>query len=316
VSVYLSVVIPTRGRADRLRACLATLAAAREPVGGWEVVVVDDGTDPPLEEQLALEPAAGPVAPADPVAPAGGPLVRLARQAPAGLNAARNRGVLEARGEVIAFLDDDTLVDPDWACAMAAAFADGACDAVAGRVLLRLEDAPPAWLTPKLRRYLAEYDHGDVARPVSTDQVPVGANCAVRRAAWSAAGGFAPGLDRAGTSLLSNGDTEFFRRLLDRGATIRYAPAARVEHCVSAERLTRQFFRRRAYAQGASDAMLAVAATGRAGSMVRETVRAGRSAPIAARGVVEGRGATTAQFWIQYCKGRMSVIRAHAGESR
>jgi glycosyltransferase involved in cell wall biosynthesis len=302
VSARLSVVIPTRGRPGRLRACLASLAAARPPEGGWEVVVVDDGGEPPLQEQLG------------PDAQDVWPPVRFVRQAPAGLNAARNRGVLEACGEAIAFLDDDTLVDPGWACAMAAAFVDPGCDAVAGRVVLRLEDAAPVWLTPKLRRYLAEYDQGDMSRPVHGDPVPVGANCAVRRSAWSVAGGFAAGLDRSGTSLLSNGDTEFFRRLLARGADIRYVPEARVEHCVASERLTPQFFRRRAYAQGASDGLLAVAATGRAGSMIRETVRAGRSAPIAARGVIEGRGATTAQFWLQYCRGRMSVIRAHAGD--
>jgi len=308
VSVRLSVVIPTRGRPDRLRACLTTLAAARAPEGGWEVVVVDDGSEPPLKAQIA------PPAPGD--GPARGLAVRFARQAPSGLNAARNRGALEARGELIAFLDDDTLVDPGWACALSAAFAQTGCDAVAGRVVLRLEAAAPAWLTPKLRRYLAEYDQGDVARPVRSDPVPVGANCAIRREAWSVNGGFAAGLDRAGTSLLSNGDTEFFRRLLARGASIRYVPEARVEHCVPAERLTRQFFRRRAYAQGASDALLAVVASGRAGSMVRETVRAGRSAPIAARGVLEGRGPTTAQFWVQYCRGRMSVVREQAGASR
>jgi GT2 family glycosyltransferase len=304
VSVRLSVVIPTCGRPDRLRACLSSLRAARSPEGGWEVVVVDDGTEPPLEQQFAPE------------TPGDEPAVRFVRQPAGGLNAARNRGVGEARAEAVAFLDDDTLVDPDWARAMASAFADPACDAVAGRVVLRLEGPEPAWLTPKLRRYLAEYDEGDVARTVRGDPVPVGANCAVRRSAWSSAGGFAAGLDRAGTSLLSNGDTEFFRRLLARGAGIRYVPEARVEHCVASERLTRQFFRRRAYAQGASDALLAVAATGRGGSMLRETMRVGRSAPIAARGVVEGRGATTAQFWLQYCRGRMSVIREHDGAKR
>jgi glycosyltransferase involved in cell wall biosynthesis len=317
-SVRLSVVIPTRGRPDRLRACLATLAAARAPEGGWEVVVVDDGSDPPLQTPIGQRgPSDGPLAPGDgPRGRSDGPPVRVAHQAPSGLNAARNRGVLEARGELVAFLDDDTLVDPNWARAISAAFAETGCDAVAGRVVLRLEDAAPRWLTPKLRRYLAEYDQGDVARPVLADPVPVGANCAVRREVWSAAGGFAAGLDRAGTSLLSNGDTEFFRRLLTRGASIRYVPEARVEHCVAAERLTAQYFRRRAYAQGASDALLGVGATGRPGSMMRETIRAGRSAPIAARGVLEGRGATTAHFWIQYCRGRMSVIRAEDGASR
>jgi glycosyltransferase involved in cell wall biosynthesis len=295
--VILSVVIPTRGRPERLGACLASLATAHVPGGGWEVLVVDDGTEPPLEAQVAA------------FADAAGLEVRYLRQAPAGLNAARNRGAVEAAGEAVAFLDDDTVVDLEWPRAMAAAFADPECDAVAGRVALRLEEVAPVWLTPKLRRYLAEYDLGDAPRTVTGDPVPVGANCGVRRATWSAVGGFAAGLDRAGASLVSNGDTEFFRRLLAGGGRIRYVPEARVQHCVPAERLTLQFFRRRAYAQGASDALLAVAATGRAGTMLREAVRAGRTAPIAARGVVEGRGATTAQFWLQYCRGRMSIIR-------
>lgn len=305
MSVRLSVVIPTRGRPERVRACLASLAGAAAPDGGWEVIVVDDGSEPPLEPQLRLG-AAG----------SGRPAVRVVRQLPAGLNAARNRGVAEARGELIAFLDDDTLVDPGWARALAQAFADPGCDAVAGRVVLRLEGTPPGWLTAKLRRYLAEYDLGDAPRAVRGDPVPVGANCAVRRAAWSAAGGFAPDLDRSGDSLVSNGDTEFFRRLLAGGGRIRYVPEARVQHCVAPDRLTRQFFRRRAYAQGASDALLVRAATGRAGSVLREAVRSGRAAPIAARGLLAGRGATTAQFWLQYCRGRVSVIRATAEEAR
>ena len=284
----LSVIIPTRGRAVRLRACLETLAAGEPPPGGWEVVVVDDGSDAPLE------PAVGEV---------GGLPVQYVRQPPAGLNPARNRGAAEARGDLLAFLDDDTLVAPGWAGAVCSAFASG-CDAVGGRVRLRLEGSAPRWLTPKLRRYLAEYDLGDEAGEIAGEPVPVGANCTIRRSAFESAGGFAPGLDRVGGSLISNGDTDLFRRLRAAGGTIRYEPGALVEHSVPAERLTNEFFRRRAHAQGQSDARLAVAA----GSRLREVVRSGRTVPIAVRGVLEGRGATTAQFWLQYCRGRLSAL--------
>lgn len=290
----LSVIIPTRGRPERLMACLGTLARVRPPRDGWEVIVVDDGSAPPLPDEVAT------AAPSLPI--------RVVRQPPSGLNAARNHGAATAHGRLLAFLDDDTLVDPGWAQALAQAFSDPACDAVGGRVTLRLEGAAPPWLTPKLRRYLAEYDLGDVPRDLPGEPVPVGANCAVRRTALELAGGFVAGLDRNGASLVSNGDTELFRRLQDRGGRIRYVPRARVEHCVAPDRLTVEFFRRRAHAQGASDALLA-AGEGRSGSLVRELVRAGRTAPIAARGVMAGRGATTAQFWLQYCRGRASVVR-------
>jgi cellulose synthase/poly-beta-1,6-N-acetylglucosamine synthase-like glycosyltransferase len=189
------------------------------------------------------------------------------------------------------------------------AFALSGADAVGGRVRLRLEGPAPRWLTPELRRYLAEYDLGEQPLTLPGEPVPVGANCAVRRAALDRVGRFASGLDRRGASLVSNGDTEFFRRLQAGGGQIRYEPRATVEHCVPADRLTVEFFRRRARAQGTSDALLA-AAVGSAGSAPRELVRAGRSVPIAARGMLEGRGATTARFWLEYCAGRMSAVRA------
>lgn len=292
----LSVVIPTRDRPERVARCLQTLATQDLPTGTeLEILVVDDGSEPALETALEELP--------------GLPPVRYLRQTPAGLNAARNRGAAEAVGHAVAFLDDDTLVDPGWARGVLGALAVPGCDAVGGRVTLALEADAPVWLTRKLRRYLAEFDLGEQSRWLVGEPVPVGANCAVTRAALEATGGFLDGLDRVGGSLLSNGDTEFFRRLQRGGRRIRYAPAAHVRHCVPAERLSTEFFRRRAYAQGRSDALLARREGGHAGSQARELVRAGRSLAIAARGVLAGRGAVTAGFWVHYCRGRMDVLR-------
>jgi glycosyltransferase involved in cell wall biosynthesis len=298
----LSVIVPTRGRPERLNDCLSSLARARPPAAGWEVVVIDDGSE------VAVETLARPLA---------SPQLnlRFVRQSGAGLNAARNRGAREARGELLAFLDDDTLVGPGWPRAIVDAFDATGADAVGGRVALCFEAATPRWLTAKLRRYLAEYDLGEDAREVDGEPVPVGANCAVRRDTFDRIGGFASGLDRIGASLVSNGDTEFFRRVRARGGRLVYEPRAVVEHCVPADRLTVAFFRRRAHAQGASDALLA-ATEGAGGSALREAWRAGRSVPIAARGLLAGRGATTAGFWLRYCAGRMSAVRASADQTR
>jgi hypothetical protein len=237
--------------------------------------------------------------------------MRVVRQHPGGLNAARNHGAAESSGELLAFLDDDTLVDPGWANALVGAFATTGCDAIGGRVVLRLEGSAPRWLTPKLRSYLAEHDLGAESRWVRAEPVPVGANCAVRRTAFESAGRFLVGLDRAGASLLSNGDTEFFRRYQRNGGRVWYEAGALVEHCVPAERLTREFFYRRAHAQGRSDVLLlTLHGTARQRpSSARELVRAGRSVPIVARGLLEGRGTTGARCWLRYCCGRLSAIR-------
>jgi GT2 family glycosyltransferase len=98
--VELSVVVPTRDRASRLRQTLQALAAASGP--RWEAVVVDDGGAP------------GGLADVEGwIAQSGAP-VRILRQESRGPAAARNRGARDARGRVLVFLDDDMVVAPDF----------------------------------------------------------------------------------------------------------------------------------------------------------------------------------------------------------
>jgi glycosyltransferase involved in cell wall biosynthesis len=290
--VQLSIIIATRDRPERLAACLKTLRAQDAAAGDLEVIVVDDGSSEPVQRRLA--------------AALDSPRPRFVWQEPAGLNAARNTGAAASSGEVLAFLDDDTLVDPGWAHAVATAFHDTGCDALGGRINLLMEDAAPRWMTPRLRRYLAEFELGDQPDWITAEPVPVGANCAVRRSTFDVLGGFAAGLDRVGTSLISNGDTEFFRRLQRAGGTIRYEPRASVRHCVPATRLSRDFFQRRAHAQGLSDALLDIRLQRRVVPM-REYVRAGRSLAIAGKGLLAGGGLTGGRIWLEYCKGRLSA---------
>jgi GT2 family glycosyltransferase len=95
----VTVVIPTYGRPRELRHCLAALAA-QTIRGDWDVVVVDDGSPEPLDpHDFGITARLG---------------WRVIRQANAGPSAARNRGVQEARGEFVAFTDDDCRPEPTW----------------------------------------------------------------------------------------------------------------------------------------------------------------------------------------------------------
>jgi len=299
----LTVVIPTRDRPALLEDCLRTIGA-QDRLHSLDVLIIDDGSRDPLADILAameLPPSMR---------------LRVERQEPAGLNAARNRALELAHAELVAFLDDDTLADRGWASAVVEAFESTRCAAIGGRVSLVLEGTAPRWLNSKLRRYLAEFEHGAVPRWLDDDVVPVGANCAVRRKTALMIGGFRDGLDRSGASLVSNGDTEFFRRLRATGHPIRYAPQASVGHRVPAERLTREFFHRRAYAQGVSDGLLAdLSPRDRRGQASRELVRFGRAAPIMARGVIAGRGVSGSSIWCAYCCGRLGRVRSGPARS-
>jgi len=295
----LSAIVPTHDRPDPLRRCLESLQRQTLDRASLEVIVVDDGSRDDLRDLVARVAAAGPIP------------IRCERQPLSGLNTARNRGAATARGDVLAFLDDDTIVAAGWAAAMCAAFDELSCAGVGGRIELGLDGAAPEWLASR-RYYLAEYDLGKEARWIERDDPgPVGANCAVRRNSFEDLGGFNPGLDRIGDSLLSNGDTEFFYRLRANGARLRYEPAASVIHCVPSERLTVAFFSRRHYAQGVSDELLLKMHEG--GSTLRRRailvrwlgLHLGVAARVFAGDLRGGRGTVMARFAIAYWAGRL-----------
>lgn len=105
----VSVVIPTHNRPGLLREALASVAA--QTCTDWEVVVVDDGSTPPIDA-AELETIVG-------------PRLRLVRhEQPRGVAAARNSGFAAARGELIAQLDDDDRLAPEALSAAAAALRD------------------------------------------------------------------------------------------------------------------------------------------------------------------------------------------------
>jgi GT2 family glycosyltransferase len=99
-SPLVSVVIPTRNRPRAVASCLDALAEQSLPHGSFEVIVVDDGSEPPLS--------------LDPRCWAANFDLKIIRQPNTGPAGARNRGVAEACGEFIAFTDDDCLPTPTW----------------------------------------------------------------------------------------------------------------------------------------------------------------------------------------------------------
>ena len=101
--------IPSFDRPERLRECLESLVAQRFPKDRFEVVVVDDGGSVPAETVA--------------VAYARRLSVAVCRQERGGPAAARNTGVLRARGRYIAFMDDDCRADPEWLHELERAFA-------------------------------------------------------------------------------------------------------------------------------------------------------------------------------------------------
>jgi GT2 family glycosyltransferase len=106
----ISVLIASRGRPQELRNCLEALSRQDFPHERYEIVVCDDGTPVPLEEQLAPTLSAL----------SWHTTVTVVRQAQAGPAAARNCAAAVARGRFMAFTDDDCLPAPDWLATLVA----------------------------------------------------------------------------------------------------------------------------------------------------------------------------------------------------
>lgn len=220
----VSVVVCTRDRTALLRRCLHALLALKEveelDAEGLEILVVDNA---PASDATARLVASLPV--------------RYVREDRPGLDWARNRGLEASRHPIVAYTDDDAVVDPGWLGALARAFADPDVAGVTGLVApLELESEAQNWFELRyggMGKGLAPrtFVPGDLTAEalLATQHAGVGANMAFRREVLEALGGFDTALD-VGTPAEGGGDLDLFHRLLAAGHQLRYAPDALVWH--------------------------------------------------------------------------------------
>ncbi|WP_406207196.1 glycosyltransferase [Kitasatospora sp. NBC_01560] len=235
--VTVSVVICTRNRTGQLRSCLDSLLRNGYP--STEILVVDNAPRSDATEHL--------------VATRYRDRVRYVREPVPGLARARNRGLAAARGEVVAFADDDLIIDEHWVESLAGAFhADDRIGCVTGLVLpAELETAAQA----ALEQY-GGYSRGFAARDwtlrgrpddplmrFSVGRFGSGANMAFRVAVLRDIGGFDPATG-AGTPARGGEELLAFFQTLDAGHTVAYQPDAIVwhRHPRTCDDLTRQIF--------------------------------------------------------------------------
>jgi len=175
-----------------------------------------------------------------------------------GLSGARNTGVSIAQGDVVAFLDDDVVADPDWLKFLADSYADPAVIGVGGHIL-------PSWQEPRPSWFPAEFDWvvGCTYRGMPEARLPVrnliGANSSFRREAFGLAGGFRNGTGRSAAGQPPGcAETEFCIRLSQRspGSLLLFDNRAVVRALVPADRCRFSYFRARCYAEGLSKAMV------------------------------------------------------------
>ena len=185
-------------------------------------------------------------------------LTVLANNGPRGLSGARNTGVSQARGDVIAFLDDDATAEPDWLTRMLVHYDDPRVLAVGGSAIPANQEARPRWFPPEFDWVVGCSFLGQPSEVTPVRNL-IGCNMSFRRSALHQAGRFDPALGRVGGVPVGCEETELCIRLQKRypDGLVLYEPAARVRHHVTSDRWTWVYFRNRCFSEGRSKAVVA-----------------------------------------------------------
>jgi glycosyltransferase involved in cell wall biosynthesis len=229
----VSVVVCGGGRRLRLARCLRSVLKSSHP--HFEILVVHNSPDASVRDLIAEEFA-------------NEPRIRHLYESAPGLSAARNTGLRFARGAVVAFTDDDTVVDSDWLTTLAAAFdEDERVMCVTGSVLpAELETLEQCCVDarrgtgPEFRRRVFDLEANRDGSPLYPYRLEIygsGANMAWRKSALTDLWGFDLSLG-PGTPTGAGEDLDAFLDVLTRGMKILHEPAALVLYAYDDDFLT------------------------------------------------------------------------------
>lgn len=230
----LSVLISTYNGAATLPRVLDGYCRLAAPAGGWELIVVDNGSS---DRSGAIAAAYAERLP-----------LTCLYEGQRGKNAALNRALPHARGDLLVFSDDDATPEPDWLQQLERCAAGRPDYAMfGGRILPDWEVEPEEWI---LR--LAPLGQTYAVSPPALTEGPVhpgllwGANMALRRSVFDAGYRFDVSIGPNGRSYAMGSETEFTIRLSKAGFRSWFCPSARVWHCIRAHQLEPDFILGRA----------------------------------------------------------------------
>ena len=169
----VSVIVPVRDGESTIASCLDAILATDYPEDRREILVVDNGSSDGTAALIRSRP------------------VRYLREPMRGVSHARNRGIAESHGEILAFVDADCLVEPQWLTELVRPFEDPEVGSVAGD----LQHAPPT--TPAERQAARMLGNWQRFAFTSNPAYPITANAAYRRDVLNRIGGFDPHMTRA-----------------------------------------------------------------------------------------------------------------------
>lgn len=226
----ISAIVCTRNRAQYLRKAITSLVNQSLPEKQYEIIIVDNASADETREVITgfQKHYSNIIYSYEPIL---------------GISRSRNRGIENAGGKYVSFMDDDAIASPEWLSetlkGFEATLPAPAC--VGGKVLPIWEIEKPGWFPDQFLSSLSILDKGDTARFLNGEEIVVGTNMSYDKLKLLDIGGFNPDL------LLYSDEVYVQDKIKGRGWARYYQPTASVKHVVPKERLTRAYICKRKY---------------------------------------------------------------------
>ena len=238
----LSIIISTYNNATSLIRTLSSIVLQDADNRLWECVVVNNASTD--DTAKCFEAFAKQHAEVN---------LRMVDEPRKGLSYGRNCGIAAAKGQFVAFIDDDETIDKGFVSAYIDLFYNHSAFAAAGALKVCYETARPKWMSHYTEKMIANpVDLGNKITTITRTVVPAGGNMAFNKEVFNIYGNFDTNLGRQGETLLGGEENEFFDRIRNLGERIFYTPKAVAYHHISDRKLTAEYFDKLSYGVGVS----------------------------------------------------------------
>ena len=217
----LSIIICTYNRAKYIRPLLDSIVANDLPKQDYEIILVDNNcTDNTRDICSTFASDHADV------------MFRYTIEPEQGLSAARNKGIKEATGDILVYIDDDAIVDT-WYLRTITEYMDKNhdCMACGGPIIPLYETEEPKWMSHWTKELLTAYMYfGDKERVYPGERYPGGGNAAYRAQVFKEVGLFNTDLGRKGNNLMGSEEKDIFDKMRAKAWRPIYLPQMILHH--------------------------------------------------------------------------------------
>ena len=225
----LSIIICTYNRDKYIYNTLKCIANNEYPAEKYEIIVIDNNSTDQTENECIRFQKDYPKIP-----------YRYFKEMKQGLSHARNRGIEEACGEFLVFLDDDAFVSHHYLKNLTEnlnKYHD--CSAFGGKITPKFESGEiPKWISKWAYSWVSAIDLGKNIQEFRGKKYPIGANMGIKTAILSEVGNFNTKLGRNKKNLMGGEEKDIFNRIKNLGVKIYYFPNIEVQHVIPPQRTT------------------------------------------------------------------------------